>query len=405
MIENETNSDSGPLADLVVIEAGNMISAGSTGRLLADFGATVIKIEHPEMGDPLRELQPRKGEHGLWWKYLSRNKKTITLDMSDERGQTVLKDLVSEADAVIENFRPGTFERWNIGFEELQSVNQDIVMVRISGFGQTGPYAERPGFGTLAEAMSGYASLSGFTDSAPLLPKTGFADNIAALYSAFSLLYALYHRDVSGGSGQCIDVSLIEPLLNIMGPEPLQYDQLEEVPERNGNQSSISAPRNVYQTSDGEWLALSASSQRVALRACDAIERPDLKDDPRFETNDKRVDNADALDEVIQSWIGDHEREEVLARFDEYDVPSAPIYDIADIMADEHYRSREAIISIDDDDLGDARIQGIFPKFSDTRGEVHFLGAEKGEHNDLVFRDWLNYDQELLNELESDNII
>lgn len=405
MIDSDEDGRTGPLTGLTVIEAGNMISSGSVGRLLADFGATVVKIEHPEMGDPLRDLQPRKGDQGLWWKYLSRNKRTVTLNLGDERGQTVFKDLVSEADAVIENFRPGTFERWGIGYEALKEVNPGIVLVRISGFGQTGPYSMRPGFGTLAEAMSGYASMSGFPDSPPLLPKTGFADNIAALYAAFSLMYALYHRDVNGGAGQHIDVSLIEPILNIIGPEPLQYDQLGEVPRRRGNQSSISAPRNVYQTSDGEWVALSASSQRVALRLFEAIERPELEEDPRFATNDKRVDNADALDDVIQSWMGEHTREAVLGRFDEFDVPSAPIYDIAEVMADDHYRSREAVVSVGDPDLGEARVQGVFPKFSETEGRVRYLGPERGEHNDLVYREGLGYDDELLAELEADGVI
>jgi formyl-CoA transferase len=405
MPTSDANPGSGPLEGVVVIEAGTMVSCATLGRLLGDFGATVIKVEHPAAGDPLRDLKPRKDGIGLWWKYLSRNKRAVTLNLSEERGQEVFKDLASEADVVLENFRPGTFERWNLGYDDLSSVNPGLVMLRISGFGQTGPYSSRPGFGTLAEAMSGFAYLNGFPDSPPLLPKTGFADGIAALYSAFSVMYALYHRDVGGGSGQYIDVSLLEPIFNILGPEPLQYDQLGEIPERMGNQSRISAPRNVYQTADGRWLALSASSQPVAMRCVEVIERPELKDEPRFEDNEGRVDNADELDEIIQSWIGDRPRDEVVERFDEFDVPVAPVYNIADIMDDEHYRDREAVITVDDDDLGPARVQNVFPKFSETPGRVEYLGPARGEHNDQVYGELLGYDRELVDQLQADGII
>lgn len=401
----DAGSARGPLSGVVVIEAGTMISSGTIGRLLSDFGATVLKIEHPEAGDPLRDLHPRKDGCGLWWKYLSRNKKAVTLNLGTERGQVVFEDLVREADLLVENFRPGTFERWNLGYETLESVNPGLVMVRVSGFGQTGPYAAKPGFGTLAEAMSGFAYLNGFPDSPPLLPKTGFADGIAALYATIAAMYALYHRDVNGGSGQYIDVSLLEPIFNILGPEPLQYDQLGEVPERVGNQSRISAPRNVYQTRDGRWLALSASAQRVAMRAFEAIERPDLQDDPRFLDNERRVDNADELDEIIQDWIGERSRETVLERFDEFDVPVAPVYNIADIMADEHYRAREAIVTVEDRELGDARVQGVVPKLSETPGGVEFLGPEKGADNGAVYGELLGYDPELLDRLEADGVI
>lgn len=382
-----------------------MISSGSVGRLLSDFGATVIKVEHPEHNDPLRDLKPRKDGHGLWWKFLSRNKKTVTLNLSDERGKTVFEDLASEADVVIENFRPGTFDRWGLGYDDLSELNEDLVMLSISGFGQSGPYSSKPGFGTLAESLSGFAHLNGFPDSEPLLPKTGFADNIAALYSAFAIMYALYHRDVNGGSGQHIDVSLLEPLFNILGPEPLQYDQLGEIPKRSGNQSSISAPRNVYQTGDDRYIALSASTQNVAMRCFEAIDRPDLKDDPRFADNENRVDNADELDAIIQDWMGDHSREHVVEHFEEYDVPVAPVYNIEDIMGDEHYQAREAIIDVEDEDLGDARIQNVFPKFSETPGDVEYLGPSKGEFNEAVYTDVLGYDEELVEELEAEGVI
>lgn len=401
----DTLSEKSPLSDLVVIEAGTMISSGTVGRLLSDFGATVIKIEHPEYGDPLRDLAPRKDGNGLWWKYLSRNKKAVTLNLSEGNGRDVFMDLIREADVLIENFRPGTFERWDLGYEELSTVNPDLVMARVSGFGQTGPYSQKPGFGTLAEAMSGFAHLNGFPDSPPLLPKTGFADGIAALYSTFAIMYALYYRDVSGGSGQYIDTSLVEPIFNILGPEPLQYDQLGEVASRTGNQSSISAPRNVYRTGDDRFIALSASAQRVAMRAFDAIDRPELKDDPRFVDNESRVENVDELDAILQSWIGERSREDVLEHLDEHGVPAAPIYNIEDIMSDEHYRARDAIVSVPDEELGDARVQNVVPTFSETPGGVDHLGPKKGEHNDLVYGEGLGYDRSRLESLAADGVI
>jgi formyl-CoA transferase len=395
----------GPLDGLTVIEAGSMISGPTAGRIMADFGADVVKIEHPEFGDHLRNFGPKKNGAGLWWKYLGRNKQSITLNLASERGQVVFEDLVSEADVLIENFRPGTFEKWNLAYEHLRELNQGLVMLRLSGFGQDGPYAERPGFGTLAEAMSGFAYLNGFPDRPPLLPPTGLADGIAALYSTFAVMFALYHRDVNGGSGQCIDTSLIEPILSLLGPQPLRYDQLDEIETRSGNQSTSSAPRNVYQTGDDRYVAISASAQPIAMRVFDAIERPDLKEDPRFETNAKRLENVEELDAIIEGWMGDHTREEVLEAFEEADATIAPIYNVADILDDEHYQARDAVVSIADDQLGEARVQDAFPRFSETPGRVEHLGPELGEHNAAVYSGWLGYDAETIEELDAEGVI
>ncbi|WP_254547051.1 CaiB/BaiF CoA transferase family protein [Halomarina pelagica] len=402
---NEANHDGGPLRGLTAVEAGSMISGPTVGRLLADFGATVIKVEHPEFGDHIRSFGPQKGGIGLWHKYLSRNKRSVTLDLSAERGQAVFEDLVSEADVLIENFRPGTFERWNLGYGRLREVAPGLVMLRMSGFGQDGPYAEKPGFGTLAEAMSGFAYLNGFPDREPLLPPTGLADSIAALYATFSVMFALYDREVNGGSGQCIDVSLIEPIFNVLGPQPLRYQQLGEVEARSGNRSTSSAPRNVYRTSDDRWVAISASAQPLAMRTFDAIGRPDLKDDPRFSTNERRVENVEELDAIVQEWMDEHTREEVLAAFDAADATLAPIYNVEDILHDEHYRAREATVTVDDPDLGEAVVQSVVPKFSETPGEVRHLGADLGEHNDAVYGDLLGYDEALRAELEEDGVV
>ncbi|ELK47685.1 CoA transferase [Haloferax volcanii] len=400
-----TNDTNGPLDGLVVLEAGSMISGPTVGRFMADFGATVIKIEHPAFGDHIRRFGPQKDGVGLWHKYLSRNKQSITLNISTDEGAAVFEDLVSEADLLIENFRPGTLERWNVGWERLSEVNDDLVMLRMSGFGQTGPYAERPGFGTLAEAMSGFAYLNGFPDSPPLLPPTGLADNIAALFSTFAVMFALYHRDVHGGGGQYIDTSLIEPIFGLLGPQPLRYDQLGEIESRSGNRSTSSAPRNVYRTGDDRWVAISASAQPLAERTFDAIGRPDLKDDPRFETNEDRLEHVDELDAIIQDWMDDHSREEVLDAFEAADATLAPVYNVEDILNDEHYAAREAFLTVDDPDLGEAVVQNAFPKFSETPGRVDHLGPSLGEHNDAVYRDRLGYDESVLSDLESEDVI
>ncbi|WP_142860504.1 CaiB/BaiF CoA transferase family protein [Salinigranum halophilum] len=394
-----------PLDGVTVIEAGSMISGPTVGRILADFGATVIKIEHPAFGDHLRNFGPQKNGAGLWWKYLGRNKQSVTLDLGSERGQVVFEDLVSEADVLVENFRPGTFEKWNLGYDRLQELNPGLVMLRVSGFGQDGPYANRPGFGTLAEAMSGFAYLNGFPDRPPLLPPTGLADSIAALFSTFAVAFALYHRDVNGGSGQVIDTSLIEPIFSLLGPQPLSYDLLGEIEERSGNQSNSSAPRNVYRTKDDRWVAISASAQPLAMRTLEAIERPDLRDDPRFADNAARVANRDELDAIIQEWMDRHTREEVMARFEACDATLGPVYNVEDILADEHYRAREAVVSVDDPDVGEVRVQNTFPRFSETPGGIDFLGPALGAHNDRVYGDILGYDAETLVELDAEGVI
>jgi crotonobetainyl-CoA:carnitine CoA-transferase CaiB-like acyl-CoA transferase len=403
--EAPTDGVSGPLDGLTVVEVGTMISGNTVGRLLADFGADVVKVEHPEYGDHLREFGPQKDGVGLWWKYLARNKRSVTLDVSTDEGGVVFKDLVREADVVIENFRPGTLERWNVGWETLSSVNPDLVMLRISGFGQTGPYAERPGFGTLAEAMSGFAYLNGFPDRGPLLPPTGLADGIAALFSTFSVMFALYHRDVNGGGGQYIDTSLIEPIFSLLGPQPLRYQQRDEIEERSGNRSTSSAPRNVYRTGDDRYVAISASAQPIAMRVFEAIDRPDLKEEPRFADNERRLENVEELDRIIQDWMDEHTREEVIDRFEAAEATIAPVYNVADILEDEHYRARDAVIEVEDDQLGEAVVQNAVPKFGETPGGVSHLGPELGEHNDSVYSGLLEYDDELLTDLDDDGVI
>jgi formyl-CoA transferase len=317
----------------------------------------------------------------------------------------VFEDLISEADALIENFRPGTLERWDLGWDRLSSVNPGLVMVRLSGFGQTGPYSDRPGFGTLAEALSGFAYLNGYPDRDPLLPPTGLADGIASLFATFAVMFALYNRDANGGAGQYIDTSLVEPIFTLLGPQPLRYQQLDDIEQRSGNRSTSSAPRNVYETSDGRAVAISASAQPIAMRVFDAIERPDLKDDPRFENNEKRLEHIEELDAIIQDWMSDHTREEVIDRFEECEATIAPIYNVEDILEDEHYEARDAVVEVEDDQLGAGLVQNTFPRFSATPGNISHLGPQLGAHNDAVYGERLSYSEETLADLEAEGVI
>lgn len=394
-----------PLAGVTVVEAGSMIAGPKAGTMLAEFGAEVIKIEHPTKNDHLRNFGPQFDGNSLWWKWLGRNKKTVTLDIGNDNGQEVFKDLISESDVLIENFRPGTLERWNLGYEDLKKVNTDLIMARISGYGQKGPYSEKPGFGTLAEAMSGFAYLNGFEDRPPLLPPTPLADQLASIYAIVGILLALYNRDGNSGNGQCIDVSLVESMFTVTGPHAMQYDLLDEIPKRNGNSSETSAPRNIYPTKDGKWVALSASAQPLAMRTFEAIGRPDLKDDPRFKDNESRVENKEDLDDIIKRWMLKHERGEIIDIFDEHETTIAPVYNIEDMVGDNHFIQRNTITKVEDDDLGNTLTQNVFPLLSETPGKIDHLGKSAGADNQEVLGNLLGYDEELISRLRDDKVI
>lgn len=400
-------ADTGPLAGVRVVEAGSMISGPTAGRLFADFGADVVKVERPEAGDHLRHFGPQADGHGVWWKYLARNKRSVTLDLATPDGATVFADLVSEADLLVENFRPGTLERWGVGPETLRETNPGLVVLRVSGFGQTGPDAEQPGFGTLAEATSGFAAANGFGDRPPLLPPTGLADTVAGVFGALAATMALYARDGSSREvrGQTVDDSLIEPMLMLLGPQVLRYDATGETERRTGNRSTASAPRNVYETADGEYVALAASAQPLAMRVFDAIDRPDLKTDPRFADNESRLANVEELDRIVGAWMADHTRAEALAAFDDADAAAAPVYDVPDILADEQYRARDAVVAVDDPDLGRSLVQDVVPALSETPGGIDHLGPALGAHNDAVYGGLLGYDEATRAALRDDGVI
>lgn len=395
----------GPLDGLRVIDCSGMISGGFATMQLADFGADVVMVEHPAYHDPIRDWTPFDEGVSLWWKSLARNKRCITLDLSTDEGRALLLDLAGNADVLFENFRPGTMERWGLDYETLAAENPGLIMTRISGYGQTGPRAEKPGFGTVAEAISGFAHVNGFSDRKPLLPPISLADMAAAHFAVQATMFALYERASNEeDEGQVIDVSLYESLFRMFPGDVEKYDRLDEVSERIGNHHTNAAPRNVYSTSDGH-IALSASSQSIFENLARAIGHPELIDDDRFVTNSARVEHASELDEYIAPWIAERTTETVLDELGEGDAVVAPIYDMSDILEDEQYAARDDIVSIDDEDIGRIKTMNTVPRFSRTPGSVDHLGPRHGQHNEEIFLDELGLDEKIYNELQHKNII
>lgn len=394
-----------PLQGVRVIDAGNMVAAPFATVLLADFGANVIKIEHPKHGDGQRKLEPIKNGIPLWWKSVARNKRCITLDLGKPQGVEVFKDLIRNCDVVAENYRPGTLERWGIGYDAIKAVDPRIVLLRISGFGQTGPYRARPGFGRVAEAMSGLTNLIGEPDGPPMSPGYPLGDLIAGLFGAFSVMVALHERDVRGGEGQVIDLALYEAVHRLLDFDAIQYDQLQTVHGRRGNQVAYVAPSSTFKTRDGKYLTLAASTQSVWLRLCAAIDREDLKTNPKFVENPDRVKHSEEINGIVGQWIGQFTRQEVMERFDRHEVAYSPIFDIKDIFNDAQYRARETLLRVTDPDLGEAVVPNVVPKFSKTPGSVDFLGPKVGQHNEEIFCGELGYSKEKLQRLRDDQII
>jgi len=373
------------LKGLRVIDAGTMIAGPLAATQLADFGADVIKIEIPEIGDSIRQWAPIKDGRSLWWKVIGRNKRLITLKLSDPAGQEVFRELVKTADIVIENYKPGTFERWGLGYQDLVKINPAIVLVRVSGFGQTGPYSNRGGYGTIAESFSGIPSFTGFPDRPPTLPGFPMADSVAATFAAMSAMFAIYNRDHDGGNGQEIDVSLYEPLFRLVEAQVIGYDQLGIIKQRMGNRLAEDSPRNTYRTEDDAWIGISASSQRTYERLAQAIGMPELITDPRFLNNELRCVNDEALDTVLAAWFRQRKLDDIMALFEREGVVAGPVLNIQDIFRDPHYEARQNIIDVPDDDFGSVRMQGVTPKMARTPGEVRHSGKSLGVDNESVY--------------------
>ena len=400
----ETGGGRGPLAGIRVLDVSTVYAAPITAMMLGDFGADVIKVEHPR-GDPARTHGWNREGHGLWWKVISRNKRTMTLNFGKPEGQEILRRLVADADVLVENFRPGVMEKWGLGPEQLLEINPRLVMLRVTGFGQEGPYSQRRAFGTLAEAMSGFAHQTGQEDGPPTLPPFGLADGVAGLAGAFAVITALYARDARGGAGQVIDLSLLEPLLGILGPGPSVFDQLGVIAGRHGNRSPNNAPRNAYLTRDGRWVAISASATSVAERVMRLVGRGDLTEKPWFASAGERSRRSEVLDGAVSQWIAARELHEVVKAFEEAGAALAPIYDIEQLMNDPQVQFRDTITTVEDEDLGSLQMQNVMVRLTGTPGEIRFPGRRLGQDNDELYHELLDIDSDRLEQLRSEGVI
>jgi crotonobetainyl-CoA:carnitine CoA-transferase CaiB-like acyl-CoA transferase len=388
-----------------VLDLATLAAAPLVATYLGEFGADVIKVEEPKHGDPIRAWGNQRDGVGLMWKSISRNKRSITLDLRCAEGQQLVRRLVENADVAIFNTRPQTLRKWGLDYESLRAVNDRIVMLHITGYGLTGPKSERPGFGTLGEAMSGFAHITGQAGGPPTLPPFMLADGVASLNAAYAVMMALYHRDVHGAPGQLIDVNLIDPLARLLEQTLLGYDQLGLVPERSGNRWDISAPRNTYRTGDGRWLAMSGSSPALALRVFRAIGRGDLLEDADFLDPQRRLARAREVDIVVADWVATKTLSEAMAVFETHEVAAAPVYDIADLVADEQLAHREVFISVKDHQLGAMMVQAPVPRFSSAPGTVDHLGPRLGEHNAEVYGELLGLTPDDIGDLRARGVL
>ena len=373
----------GPLSGLRVIDIATLFAAPLAATYLGDFGADVVKIEHPRMPDAARGHGVSKDGIGLWWKTLGRNKRTVTADLGTAAGAEILLRLVAGADVLVENFRPGTLERWGVGPDRLFAANPRLVLARVTAFGQFGPYASQPGFGSIAEAMSGFAAITGEPDGPPTLPPFGLADGIAALATAFAIMTALRERDASG-IGQTVDMAIIEPILMMLGAPLTAYDQTGYVQPRLGNRSVNNAPRNVYRTADGDWLAVSTSAQSIAERVVTLVGRADLVRQPWFATGRERAEHADELDAAVGGWIAAHSTDEVVRAFDDANASIGRVNDVTGVLADPQYRALGTALRVDDPDLGPMLMQNVLFRLSRTPGDVRWPGRSHGADTDEV---------------------
>jgi crotonobetainyl-CoA:carnitine CoA-transferase CaiB-like acyl-CoA transferase len=352
---------------------------------LGDLGADVVKVEHPRRPDPSRGHGAARDGVNLWWKTLGRNKRAITADLSSPGGRDVFLALAATADVIIENFRPGTLERWGLGYEQLTERNPGLVLARVSGFGQVGPYRSRPGFGTLAEAMSGFAAMTGEPEGPPTLPPFGLGDGIASLATAFAVMVALRSRDHHPeGHGQVVDVAIIEPILAMLGPQITRWDQLGTVQPRTGNRSANNAPRNTYRTRDGHWVAVSTSAQSIAERVMRLVGHPEVIGEPWFADGAQRARHADELDAAVGGWVAQRDRVEVVAAFDAAQAAVAPVYDASDIVADPQFRALGTVHEIEDPELGPMLMQGPLFRLSDQDSVIAHTGRAHGADTDAV---------------------
>jgi crotonobetainyl-CoA:carnitine CoA-transferase CaiB-like acyl-CoA transferase len=369
---------SGPLHGVVVLDLSRLVAGNMLSLQLADFGAEVIKVEDPGKGDPLRDW--KIGGKSFFWKAYARNKKSLTLDLRNAQARELLSKLAESAHVLIENYRPGTLERMGIGPDALHARNPKLIIVRISGWGQTGPYALKPGFGTLVEGMSGFAAKTGFADREPVLPPTALADMIAGLYGMSATLTALREIETKGGKGQVIDLSLLEAMHSVVGADAGGYRATGYMPKRLGSRSNASSPRNVFKTRDGRWISVSGSMQSMAVRLYTMIGRGDMIADPRFATNSARLANAEEAERPIREFIAGKDFAECLALFEAAEVTAAPVYDIDQFVDDPHVQERQVVVNVPDDEVGSVTIHNILPRLSATPGVLRTPAPQLGQH-------------------------
>ena len=393
-----------PLEGLRVIDASTILAGPLCCRILGDYGADVIKIEHPVHGDSMRGHGGQKNGIPIWWKEISRNKRTLGLNLGKPEGADILLKLAKTSDVLVENFRPGTLERWGIGPEQLHAANPGLILVRLTGFGQTGPYASRAGFGTLAEAMSGFAYLTGEPDGPPTLPAFGLADSICGIAASSAVMMALRHRDNSG-EGQVIDLNILEPIMTAVGPSPTVYQQTGVIEERHGNRSTNNAPRNTYRTRDGHWVAVSSSAQSIAERIMTLVGHPELIEEPWFASGRGRAEHADLIDGYVAEWISQRDRDEVLAEFERVDAAVAPVYSAKDIVEDPHIRETKMLIEVDDDELGPVLQHNVMWRMSKTPGQIRFTGRAPGADTRTILVDELGLNPEELENLRTQGVV
>ena len=401
-------SGPGPLAGIRVLELGMLLAGPFTGRLLGDMGAEIIKVEPPGKPDPLREWgKARYKGRSLWWGVQSRNKKCVTLDLRTAKGQELLLELARQSDVVVENFRPGTLEKWNLGWKELQEANPGLILCRVSGYGQTGPYAPRAGFASVAEAMGGIRHLNGFPGEPPPRLHLSLGDSLAGMFAAQGILAALYRRDaLGGGHGQVVDVSLLESCFALLESTVPEYDRLGIVRGPGGTGLKGVAPSNIFRSRDDKWMVIAANADNVFGRLCAAMGSPELADDERFSTHLARGEHQEEIEGIIAEWAGELDAAEIDRVLNEAGVICGPIYTIADIFEDEHFRARDMLVEHEDPEFGTYIGPGIVPKFSDTPGEVRWSATwEHGSHNREVFGGLLGLSDETLAELRAEGVL
>jgi crotonobetainyl-CoA:carnitine CoA-transferase CaiB-like acyl-CoA transferase len=377
----------GPLKGIKVLDLGVLLAGPLVGCYMGDLGADVVKVERPT-GDPCRVTGRHVKGESLIWKYLGRNKRSVAVDFASPEGRELILRLAAVADIVLENFRPGTLEKWQLGWEDLRKVNPKIIMVRISGFGQSGPYSDRPGFGTVAESMAGFTNLNGWPEGPPTLAPIALADTAAAMSATISALAALVNRDRTG-QGELIDVSLIEPLFSYFGPQLMDYWFFKQEPRRWGNRLEFASPRGAYQCKDGKWLAISGATPQTAARIFEAVGRPDLISDPNFNSNAARMKNADEVDRIIGAWAITLPRDEALAALNKTGAPVGPVYSMQDIMDDPHFQSRGIVADVPDPVLGTVKFPSVFARLSNNPGAIRFGGRPVNADRDTVLKEWL----------------